>query len=139
MINREYSLYAIILSKMFNRIANIIHECQLQGEKLLVGVSGGPDSLYLMHALHFLGFHVVAMHVNHGLRPEADDESEQVKQFAVHLGIDFIACKVGVMPYAREESISIEEAARMLRYGALFEQAKIFGASAVVVGHNADD
>ena len=140
MINSEYSLYAIILSKMFNRIANIINECQLQGGKLLVvGVSGGPDSLYLMHALHFLGHHVVAVHVNHGLRPEADDESEQVKQFADHLGVDFISCRVGVMTYARKESISIEEAARMLRYGALFEQVKIYGASAVLVGHNADD
>jgi len=125
---------------MFNRIANIIQECQLKGDNLLlVGVSGGPDSLYLMHALHYLGYHMVAVHVNHGLRPEAGDESVQVKQFTDYLGIDLITCRVDVMTYAREESISIEEAARNLRYRALFEQAKINRASAVVVGHNADD
>jgi tRNA(Ile)-lysidine synthase len=125
---------------MFNRIANIIHECQLQGENLLVvGVSGGPDSLYLLHALHNLAYHIVAVHVNHGLRPEADDESKQVKQFADDLGVDLITCRVDVMTYAWNESISIEEAARMLRYRSLFEQAKICGARAVLVGHNADD
>jgi tRNA(Ile)-lysidine synthase len=125
---------------MFNRIANIIHECKLQSENLLVlGVSGGPDSLYLMHALHSLGCHIVAVHVNHKLRPEADVESEQVKQFVEQLGVNFIACRADVLTCARDKSISIEEAARMLRYRALFEQAKFCGACAVVVGHNADD
>jgi len=125
---------------MFNRIANIIQECRLKAENLLVvGVSGGPDSLYLMHALHSLGYHMVAVHVNHGLRREADDESEQVKQYADHLGIDLITYRVDVMTYAREESLSIEEAARILRYRALFEHAEINRSSAVVVGHNADD
>jgi tRNA(Ile)-lysidine synthase len=125
---------------MFNRIANIIHECQLQGENLLVvGVSGGPDSLFLLHALNFLGYHMVAVHVNHGLRSEADEESEQVKQFADDLVVDLITTRVDVISYASKVSISIEEAARVLRYRSLFEQAKICGASAVVVGHNADD
>lgn len=126
---------------MLDRIANILqHECQLTAEnKLVVGVSGGPDSLCLLYALSQLGFDITAVHVNHGLRPEADQESEQVRQIANGLGIDFIACRIDVKAYSRECSTSIEEAARDLRYRALFEQAKISGASAVVVGHNADD
>ena len=91
---------------MFNRIANIIHDCHLQGERLLVlGISGGPDSLYLMHALHGLGCLMVAVHVNHRLRPESDQEEVKVKQFADHLGITLRICRVDVMTYAKEESL----------------------------------
>jgi tRNA(Ile)-lysidine synthase len=126
---------------MLDRIANILqHECQLhEKNKLVVGISGGPDSLCLLHALSQLGYDITAVHVNHGLRPEAEKESERVRQFAIGLGIDFIACRIDVRGNSREVSTSIEEAARVLRYRALFEQAKITGASAVVVGHNADD
>jgi tRNA(Ile)-lysidine synthase len=126
---------------MLDRIANILqHECQLQDENfLVVGVSGGPDSLCLLHSLHHLGYHVVAVHINHRLRPEADEESAVVNQFANSLGVDFLACQVDVRTYARKVSVSLEEAARTLRYRSLFEYAKKCGASAVVVGHNADD
>jgi len=126
---------------MLDRIASILqHECQLHADKtLVVGVSGGPDSLCLLHILYQLGYSTIAVHVNHGLRPEADEESKRVEQFAIHLGIDFISCGIGVRDYAREVSVSIEEAARILRYNALFEQAKKFNANAVVVGHNAND
>jgi tRNA(Ile)-lysidine synthase len=126
---------------MLDRIANILQqECQLPGKNLLVvGVSGGPDSLCLLHILHHFGYPIIAVHVNHGLRPEANEESEQVMQFAGSLGVEFIARCVDVMKYAQEVSVSIEEAARTLRYGSLFERAKISKASAVVVGHNADD
>jgi len=125
---------------MLDRIANIIHECQLHTEKcLVVGVSGGPDSLCLLHSLHYLGHQVIAVHVNHGLRPDADKEEQQVKRFADHLGIESISCHVEVMKFAVHASLSIEEAARNLRYTSLFEQAHRSGAQAVVVGHNADD
>lgn len=125
---------------MLDRIANIIHECQLHTEKcLVVGVSGGPDSLCLLHSLHYLGHQVIAVHVNHGLRPDADKEEQQVKQFADHLGIESISCYVEVMKFAVHASLSIEEAARNQRYTSLFEQARRSGAQAVVVGHNADD
>jgi tRNA(Ile)-lysidine synthase len=126
---------------MLDRIANILqHECQLHTDKtIIVGVSGGPDSLYLLHALYHLGYPTIAVHVNHGLRPGADEESKRVEQFAISLGMDFISCRIGVREYAREVSASIEEAARILRYTTLFEQANKTNANAVVVGHNADD
>jgi tRNA(Ile)-lysidine synthase len=126
---------------MLDKIANILQqECKLQTNNLLlIGVSGGPDSLCLLHALHNLGYPIIAAHVNHGLRPEADEERQVVNQFAANLGVDFISCRVDVQSYASEFSISIEEAARSMRYRFLFEQAEIKGASAVLVGHNADD
>ncbi|MFZ0533335.1 MAG: tRNA lysidine(34) synthetase TilS [Anaerolineales bacterium] len=126
---------------MLDNIANILQrECQLKPRNLvLVGVSGGPDSLFLLHVLHDLGYQIIAAHVNHGLRPEADDESQTVKLFAAELGVDFISCQVDVLSYVSEYSVSIEEAARIVRYQYLFEQAESTGASAVLVGHNADD
>ena len=126
---------------MLDKIARILqHEGKLEAKKLsLVGVSGGPDSLCLLHALHSLGYHIIATHVNHGLRPEADDEEQMVKQSAGELGVEFTSSKVDVLSYASENSISIEEAARTMRYHSLFAHAEKMGASAVLVGHTADD
>ncbi len=115
-------------------------ECQLQaGELCLVGVSGGPDSICLLHALNSLGYPLVAVHVNHTLRPEANQEAQAVEAFAKGLGIDCITYRVDVRGYAGEQSLSIEEAARQLRYACLFEQAEQTSAGAVLVAHNADD
>jgi tRNA(Ile)-lysidine synthase len=126
---------------MLDNIDSILQqECKLHiNDRVLVGVSGGPDSLCLLHTLHRLGYLIIAAHVNHKLRPEAGDESLFVKQFAKQLGVDYISCRVDVHSYARELRISIEEAARTMRYRYLFEQAKEMDARAVLVGHNADD
>ena len=126
---------------MLDKIARSLqNEGKLEAKNLiLVGISGGPDSLCLLHALHTLGYNLVAAHVNHRLRPEADEEAQMVKQFVGGLGVRFISCKVDVLSYADEHKVSIEEAARTIRYHYLFEQAEDVGASAVLVGHNADD
>jgi tRNA(Ile)-lysidine synthase len=126
---------------MLDKIVNILnYECKLNIENyLVIGFSGGPDSLCLLHILHHLGYPTTAVHVNHRLRPEADEEARQVKQVADSLKMDFYCYQVDVVSFAEKESISIEEAARTLRYRSLFEQAIKSGASAVLVGHNADD
>ena len=126
---------------MPDNIVNILQRgCNLHAKDLLLlGVSGGPDSFYLLHVLHASGYPLIAAHVNHALRPEADAEQHMVQQLAVQLGIDFTSTKVNVDAYAREHSISIEEAARIVRYQYLFAQAEKKSASAVVVAHTADD
>ncbi len=126
---------------MLDKIDSILQrDCLLTRDNLLlVGVSGGPDSLTLLHSVHKLGYPITAAHVNHALRPEADQEEQIVKQYAAQLGIDFIACHMDVKSFAGNHSISIEESARILRYRYLFEQAEKIQASAVLVGHNADD
>jgi tRNA(Ile)-lysidine synthase len=126
---------------MLDKIAMILEkECNVkENDLLLAGISGGPDSLLLLHLLHRLGYRLIAAHVNHGLRPEAKEEALLARQFAIDLGVDFITCQVDVLSYANEKSLSVEEAARMLRYRYLFEQAEKVRANAVVVGHHADD
>ncbi len=134
------SLYAIIYFTMLDNIANILQKCKLQpGDCLLVGVSGGPDSVSLLHILHDSGFSLVAAYVNHQLRPQAHADGLFVKQFAADLGIKYISSDRDVNTFALEHSLSIEEAARTVRYRYLFEQAEKMGASAVLVGHTADD
>jgi tRNA(Ile)-lysidine synthase len=106
---------------------------------LLVGVSGGPDSFTLLDALARLGFPLVAAHFDHRLRPHSECEAEVVSQAAARAGAQFVAGSGDVAAHAAQARLSIEDAARDLRYRFLFEQARHFSAQAVAVGHNADD
>ncbi len=106
---------------------------------VVVGVSGGPDSLCLMDILHHAGYPIVVAHFDHRLRPESDDEAADVRRIAERLKVPFATTAADVKTYAASHAMSIEEAARRLRYGFLFEQAHRFQAQAVAVGHTADD
>jgi tRNA(Ile)-lysidine synthase len=126
---------------MLDNIVKILQrECKLhQTDRLLIGVSGGPDSVCLLHILHKSGYNLIAAHVNHQLRPEADQDVQVVKQFAIALGVQFISTTIDVRTYSSEHSLSIEEAARILRYHYLFDQAERMGVDAILVAHTADD
>jgi tRNA(Ile)-lysidine synthase len=126
---------------MLDKFAMILQsDCQLEAQDLLViGVSGGPDSVCLLHLLHSLGCNLLAVHVNPKLRPEADQEARIVEEFANSLGVDLISSQVDVYAFASQQVLSIEEAARTLRYKMLFEHAEKNNAKAVLVAHNADD
>ena len=126
---------------MLDYLAVILEEeCSLeQLRPVVVGVSGGPDSLSLSYAMHRLGYPVVFAHLNHALRDEADTDARHVAQFAASLGLASVVERQDVASYAREHSMSIEEAAREVRYRFLFAQAARLGAQAVAVAHTADD
>ncbi|RLD07344.1 MAG: tRNA lysidine(34) synthetase TilS [Chloroflexota bacterium] len=108
-------------------------------QKILIGVSGGPDSLCLLDGLARLQYPVVVAHFNHHLRPEADDEAQRVGEMAASRGVPASFGGKDVKHYAHENSLSIEEAARILRYQFLFAKAQTLNAKVVVVGHNAND
>ena len=115
-------------------------QCKLDPAKpVLAGVSGGPDSLCLLGVLHEAGYRVIVAHFNHQLRPEADREATSVAERASMLGLPFVSDCADVRGYAKQESLSLEEAARVLRYRFLFEAARQHTAQAVAVGHTADD
>lgn len=109
------------------------------GALLAAGVSGGADSLALLHALQTAGFRLLVCHFNHRLRPEADADAAHVEGIAQRLGLPFVTESADVGGYARARRLSLEEAARELRYRFLFRQARQAGAQAVAVGHTADD
>ncbi|MDP2002264.1 MAG: tRNA lysidine(34) synthetase TilS [Desulfurivibrionaceae bacterium] len=114
------------------------------GERCVVAVSGGPDSMALLQVLAHLTpvfeYSLVVAHVDHGLRPkEAEAEERLVREAAHSLGL---ACECGqmeVVACAREEGLSIEHAARKLRYGFLAEVAARHGATKIAAAHTADD
>lgn len=114
--------------------------CQLTPQDVVVvGVSGGPDSLTLMMLLHRLNWRMVVAHLNHQLRPSANAEEEGVRRWAEQIGATFVSQRVNVAAYARDYSIGAESAARSQRYYFLFEQAAKVQAKAVLVAHTADD
>ncbi|MGE5642621.1 MAG: tRNA lysidine(34) synthetase TilS [Byssovorax cruenta] len=106
---------------------------------VIAGVSGGPDSLCLMSVLRKAGFRVIVAHFNHKLRPDADADANTVEQTASRLNLVSVIQSGDVRAFADAEKLSIEEAARILRYRFLMEQAHHFHAQAVAVGHTADD
>src|SRR3990172_11827833 len=118
----------------------LIDQCLLDRQRpIVVGVSGGPDSLCLMDVLARSGYSIVVAHLNHGLRAEAEGEAEQVQGYARKLGIDFILGKTDIIAIAQRDHLSTEEAARHERYRFLFAQAKQYKAQSVAVAHTADD
>jgi tRNA(Ile)-lysidine synthase len=118
----------------------LLNQCGLDPKKaVLAGVSGGPDSLCLLGILLEAGYRVIVAHFNHQLRPEAELEAASVSELARRLGLPFVSDCADVRSYAREQSLSLEEAARMLRYRFLFATAHQEAAQAVAVGHTADD
>ena len=112
--------------------------------RLVVAVSGGPDSSALLYSLHRLSkqhlLHLHVAHLNHNFRLEAEDDALFVADLARQLGLPASVEKRDPMEFQRRRRISsFEQAARELRYSFLAEAAKSVGAEAVVVGHTADD
>ncbi len=110
------------------------------GDHVLVGVSGGPDSVALLHALVLVrpefSLRLTVCHVHHGLRPEADGDAAFVEVLAARLGCAVRLVRVDV---ARGGGRSPEEAARIARHAALARAARGTGARRIALGHTADD
>jgi tRNA(Ile)-lysidine synthase len=104
--------------------------------RVVVGVSGGADSVALLRALHVLGFSVTVAHLNHQLRgPEADADEQFVRELAEQLGFP-VTCKcVDVKQLATENGLSTEMAARRARHGLFAE----FDNAVIALAHTADD
>lgn len=115
-----------------------------RGEKILCAVSGGADSVCLLHLLRekseSFGFGLIAAHFNHRLRgAESDRDEEFVKKLCADLNIEIVIGSGDVREYARKMHLGIEESARELRYAFLEETAEKSGASRIATAHNAND
>lgn len=108
-------------------------------DTVVVGVSGGPDSLALLHLLsrHLPLKNLIVAHLDHGLRPYSANEAALVATMAG--GMRFFSERVDVTELARTRGQSIEEAGRAVRYDFLARVGSSEGAKVIAVGHNADD
>ncbi len=115
-------------------------KCHLTPDQpILVGVSGGADSMALMLGLHELGYRLVIAHLDHGIRAESAGDADFVQAAAESLGLPFVRTRIDVLKWAEDKGQSLEEAAREVRYSFLFEQAHEQHAQGVAVAHQADD
>ena len=124
-------------------VARQVECCGLRGARVVVAASGGPDSLALLHALHALKrplrLDIRAAHFDHGLRRESRADADFVRDFAESIGVPAIAGGADVDAFRRARRLSLEDAARRLRYEFLAKAASETGADAVALGHTADD
>lgn len=115
-----------------------------RGETVLAGLSGGPDSVCLLHFLSKLAgkkrFELYAVHVNHGLRgADADADEKFCRALCKRLDVPLITKKKAVRALAKKLDLSPEHAARKARYAAFAETAKKTGAVKIALGHHLDD
>ncbi len=116
------------------------HDLLTAADRVLVAVSGGPDSIALAHLFLRAGFNFAIAHVNFKLRGEdADVDQEFVRNFAQNHGIKFFTRCVDTRAYARENKLSIEMAARQLRYSWFEQLAREHGFTKIATAHTADD
>jgi tRNA(Ile)-lysidine synthase len=121
------------------------HDVLRTGERVLLAVSGGPDSTALLLVLSRLrdelGIELAAAHFDHMLRSreEALGDRQFVEALTSALGLALATGGEDVRAFARRRKQSLEEAGRRLRYRFLLREANRFGASAVAVGHTLDD
>ncbi len=120
------------------------HGLLQRGDGLVLGVSGGPDSLCLLHLLLRLapeyGVALQVGHLHHGIRGvDADADADYVERLCREWGVPCRVERVDVPAWAQIHGLAIEEAARQARYRFLASLALECGARTIAVGHNADD
>lgn len=131
---------------VFPKVKKIIEKYSMfsPGDKILVGVSGGPDSVCLLHILDrfrkemALSLHIA--HINHGIRKrESKREEEFVSHLAGRMGLPITVKSINVPSYARKKKLTVEEAARDMRYRVLERLAGKLNAKKIALGHTASD
>lgn len=119
------------------------HALLEQGATVIVGLSGGPDSVALLHLLNELKdtykLILVAAHIDHGWRPESEKEAEFCRDMCVRLGVRIETRKLSDLSVGVKFNGSREEYARTIRRQFFAELAQQYGASAIALGHHADD
>ena len=116
------------------------HQLLRPGALVIVGLSGGADSVALLHILTRLGYPCVAAHCNFHLRnDESDADADFAQQTAEALGLPFRRIDFDTADYARQNGVSTEMAARTLRYEWFETLRRELGAEAIAVAHHRDD
>lgn len=126
---------AIKLIKDFNLIQ--------KGDTIGVAFSGGSDSMALLHFLHAtkdkIGFNIVAIHINHGIRKESEQEAEFAKRVCKELNIEFIYKKLNVLELASKQKLGVEECARIERYKVFDELLQSGDVNKIALAHHQSD
>jgi len=120
------------------------HNLISPGDRIVAAVSGGPDSVFMLHYLlrvkKFMNLSISMVHLHHGIRgEEADEDAAFCKKIAQTYNLPYLEIHQDVPGVARKKKLSIEEAGRLARLSAYRKAIKKFSATAVATGHTADD
>ena len=132
---------------MEQKVLNTIKQYKLieNGDRVVVGVSGGPDSISLLNILNkfqknkIINFEMIVAHINHQIREEANSDEEYVKEYCEKNQIKFFAKRIDVIKYANNNKMGLEEAGRKIRYDFFDEILKQENANKIAIAHNKND
>jgi len=130
---------------MKQKILNAIKKYNLikENDSIVVGVSGGPDSICLLHVLNELknelNFKIYVAHINHMIREEADEETEYVKDFCKELGVECYIKRIDVVKIANNLKRGTEETGRQIRYEFFNEILEKTNSNKIATAHNNND
>jgi tRNA(Ile)-lysidine synthase len=137
--------------KLEEKIRNILSKHLKKKDKIVVGVSGGPDSIFLLKFLAELPNKILVAHINHLLRKESGKDEKFVKDFVEKLNnntireqknspaIIFHSTKKNIKKLAKKHKTGIEETGRHIRYDFFEKLAKKYNATLIATAHHADD
>ena len=115
------------------------------GDKIVLGVSGGPDSICMLDMMRELkeekniNFEIYVAHVNHMIREEAIDDEKYVQNYCLKHNIEFFVKRVDVQKIANDKKIGTEEAGRKVRYDFFEEVLQKTGSNKIAIAHNKND
>ena len=117
------------------------------GDRLVLGVSGGPDSIAMLNILNdikndkkqHMNFDIIVAHVNHMIREEAIDDQKFVENFCKKIGVSFYAKSIDVQKIANNKKIGTEEAGRNARYEFFDEILENTNSNKIAIAHNKND
>ena len=131
---------------IFEKVLDTINRHNLieKGDKIVLGISGGPDSVCLLHILNRLkeqfDIEIYAAHLNHQIRGiEAQKDALYVTRLCEEMGIKYFVRSIDVPKYCQENKLSIEDGARKLRYEMFFEIMQRTHANKIAIAHNVND
>ena len=135
----------ILKENIIEKVENTIKKYNLidRKDKIVVGVSGGPDSVCLLNILkelkNKLDIEIIVAHVNHMIREEAEEETQYVEDMCKTMNVKCFVKRIDVVRKANSEKIGTEEAGRNARYDFFEEVLKQTDANKIATAHNAND
>ena len=132
-------------SKLQQQILKTIEKYNLiqKGDKIVIGVSGGPDSMCLLDCLYCLkedlSINLVVAHVNHMIREESEDETKYVQEYCKKIDVPCFVKYIDVIKMSKEQKLGTEEMGRKVRYEFFEEVANKTDANKIATAHTAND
>ena len=130
---------------MKNKVIDTIKKYNLikSGDKIVLGVSGGPDSISMLNILneikYDLEFEIYVAHINHMIRDEAGDDEKYVQDYCEKNNISCYVKRIDVQQFANNSKLGTEEAGRKIRYEFFEEVMQKVGANKIGIAHNKND